>query len=243
MVDSRVETSEVAITVRVPEGTLERIDALVQGRQTRIPRHSWLLEAIYEKLDKEERVRGDLEILLDKNKDTGVPNVYRLRFFRFDRAKGSPLTPMPVVGDDCLEQYLLEWGLTPENAKGWIQKLSTDRMVSVRDVVMPAQRVGRYGFKTPGWGIQIELGDGRIALLIPDLASLPDGTRAYKITVWGPNGEEAAMITKDGRVRILLEEHIWPPDEPPGTIRIDLADASKKKAKEFLNIYRRYVPD
>jgi predicted transcriptional regulator len=242
-VDSRAGTAEAAITVRVPEETLERIDALVQRRQTRIPRHSWLLEAIYEKLDREERVQGDLEILLEKNRDTGIPNVYRLRFFRFDRAKGSPLTPMPVVGDDTLEKYLLEWGLTSENAKGWIQKLSTDRMVSVRDIVMPAQRVGRYGFKTPGWGIQTELGDGRTALLGPDLTSLPDGTRAYKITAWGPNGEEAAMVTKDGRVLILLEEHIWPPGEPPGTIRIKLAEASEKEAEEFLDIYRRYVPD
>lgn len=85
--DSRPDTTEVAITVRVPEGTLERIDALVHGRQTRIPRHSWLLEAIYEKLDKEERVQGDLEILLEKNRDGLIPNVYRLRFFRLDRLR------------------------------------------------------------------------------------------------------------------------------------------------------------
>lgn len=240
--DSRADTAEVAITVRVPEGTLERIDALVHGRQTRIPRHSWLLEAIYEKLDKEERVHGDLEILLEKNKDAVIPNVYRLRFFRLDRLKGSPLTPMFVVGDDCLERYLIEWGLTSENAKGWIQKLSSDRGVSVRDVMMPAPRVGRYGFKTPGWGIQIELGDGRTALLSPNLVKLPDGTEAYRISVWGPDGQEEVMVKQDGRVLIVLEEHIWPPDDP-GAIRLKLAEASVRKTKEFLDIYRRYVPD
>jgi hypothetical protein len=242
MVDLGADTPEVAITVRVPEGTLERIDALVRGRVTRIPRHSWLLEAIYEKLGKEERVYGDLEISLEKDRDAVVPNFYRLRFFRADRLKGSPLAPMLVVGDDCLEQYLVEWGLTSENAKGWIQKLSSDRGVSVRDVRMPAPRVGRYGFKAPGWGIQIELGDGRTALLSPNLVSLPDETRAYRIAVWGPDGREEAMVTPEGKVLIVLEEHIWPPDDP-GAIRIKLAEASQRKTKEFLDVYRRYIPD
>lgn len=45
---------EVALTVRVPPATLKRIDVLVKARRNKIPRHSWLLEAIYEKLDRED---------------------------------------------------------------------------------------------------------------------------------------------------------------------------------------------
>ncbi len=38
------------IVLRLPNHMLERIDALVKARPVRIPRHTWLLEAVYEKL-------------------------------------------------------------------------------------------------------------------------------------------------------------------------------------------------
>jgi hypothetical protein len=235
--------TDVALTVRIPVETLERIDVLVKARQTRIPRHSWLLEAIYEKLFKEERVQGDLEILLESSKGAVVTSVYRLRFFRLDRQKGSPVVPMTVVGDDSLERYLIEWDLSAENAKRWIQKLKTDRSISVRGVIVPAERAGRYGFRAPGGGIQIELGDGKTALMSPDLVNLPDGTKAYRIRTWGHGSRGTAMVAADGRALIVLGEHIWPPGHPPGTIILNLAEASEEEAKELLDIYRQFVPD
>jgi len=45
--------AEIALTVRVPPVVLEQIDQLVRGRRVKIPRHAWLLEAIYAKLDSE----------------------------------------------------------------------------------------------------------------------------------------------------------------------------------------------
>jgi hypothetical protein len=244
MVDPRSDAADVALTVRVPAETLERVDMLVKARQTRIPRHSWLLEAIYEKLHKEERVHGDLEVCLESKAGPAAASSYRLRFFRLDRRKGRPVVPMTVVGDDSLEVYLTEWGLSSENAKGWIQKLKADRSVSIRGVMMPAERAGRYGFKAPGWGIQIELGDGRTIVLNPDHPlNLPDEAIGDKLSIFGPNGQQDAMITASGRVLLLLEEHIWPPGAPPGTIMRKFADASANETKEFLDIYRLYVPD
>lgn len=49
------QRDEVALTVRVPPTTLQRINVLVKARRNKIPRHSWLLEAIYEKLDREDQ--------------------------------------------------------------------------------------------------------------------------------------------------------------------------------------------
>lgn len=49
-----INKTEAVLTVRVPPETLHRIDALVKARRNKIPRHSWLLEAIYEKLDRED---------------------------------------------------------------------------------------------------------------------------------------------------------------------------------------------
>ena len=44
---------EIALTVRVPPAVLNQIDELVRARRVKIPRHAWLLEAIYAKLDSE----------------------------------------------------------------------------------------------------------------------------------------------------------------------------------------------
>ena len=38
------------IVLRLPSHMLDQIDALLKARPVRIPRHTWLLEAVYEKL-------------------------------------------------------------------------------------------------------------------------------------------------------------------------------------------------
>ncbi|RAH95797.1 hypothetical protein DLJ53_33965 [Acuticoccus sediminis] len=47
----RQDTAKVIL--RLPSEMLGRIDHLVDARNPRIPRHTWLLEAILEKLDRE----------------------------------------------------------------------------------------------------------------------------------------------------------------------------------------------
>jgi len=42
-----------AILLRIPAGLMERLDAVLKGRPVRIPRHTWILEAIHEKLTRE----------------------------------------------------------------------------------------------------------------------------------------------------------------------------------------------
>ena len=43
----------VAVVLRIPAGILERIDAAVKARPIRTPRHTWLLEALHEKLQRD----------------------------------------------------------------------------------------------------------------------------------------------------------------------------------------------
>lgn len=45
--------SDKQVLVRVPEELLEQIDALVQGRRVRMPRNSWIVEALFEKAERE----------------------------------------------------------------------------------------------------------------------------------------------------------------------------------------------
>jgi hypothetical protein len=42
------------VILRIPTHLLERIERARESRAVRIPRHTWLLEAIVEKLDREE---------------------------------------------------------------------------------------------------------------------------------------------------------------------------------------------
>lgn len=49
----------VAITVRVPEPLLRRIDSYIETRDVPISRNNWLLEAAVEKLDRHRPDRGD----------------------------------------------------------------------------------------------------------------------------------------------------------------------------------------
>ena len=43
----------VPVILRVPEHILRKVDASVQARRIKTPRHTWLLEAILEKLERE----------------------------------------------------------------------------------------------------------------------------------------------------------------------------------------------
>lgn len=45
---------EAVINIRLPLSVVEKVDRIVRRRRVRIPRHSWLLEAVYAHLDEEE---------------------------------------------------------------------------------------------------------------------------------------------------------------------------------------------
>ena len=47
------KVSEIGVKLRIEASLLERIDAEVNSRQPSPSRHQWILEAIYEKLDRE----------------------------------------------------------------------------------------------------------------------------------------------------------------------------------------------
>ena len=43
-----------SVVLRIPADVMERVDRAVQARRIKTPRHTWLLEAIMEKLDREQ---------------------------------------------------------------------------------------------------------------------------------------------------------------------------------------------
>lgn len=49
----------VAVTVRVPEPLLRRIDRYIEARDVPISRNNWLLEAAVEKLERQQMQRVD----------------------------------------------------------------------------------------------------------------------------------------------------------------------------------------
>jgi hypothetical protein len=48
------EVKPVPVVLRVPADVLTKVDQAIKGRRVRIPRHTWLLEAVVEKLEREE---------------------------------------------------------------------------------------------------------------------------------------------------------------------------------------------
>lgn len=51
---AQVEASKPAtVILRLPADVMERVDLAVQSRRVKMPRHTWLLDAVMEKLDKE----------------------------------------------------------------------------------------------------------------------------------------------------------------------------------------------
>ena len=47
------EDKEKPILLRVPSDVLSQIDAIVSSKRIKTPRHTWLLEAVFEKLERE----------------------------------------------------------------------------------------------------------------------------------------------------------------------------------------------
>ncbi|MGB8507832.1 MAG: hypothetical protein WCD76_05470 [Pyrinomonadaceae bacterium] len=47
------EKDAMPVILRLPEDVLQKVDASVQARRIKTPRHTWLLEAILEKLERE----------------------------------------------------------------------------------------------------------------------------------------------------------------------------------------------
>jgi hypothetical protein len=47
-----------AVVLRLPSEMLAKVDDSVQSRPIRIPRHTWILEAIHEKLERETSPRS-----------------------------------------------------------------------------------------------------------------------------------------------------------------------------------------
>ncbi len=49
----KAERATSPVVLRVPTELLEQIDRAREGRKVKIPRHTWLLEALVEKLERE----------------------------------------------------------------------------------------------------------------------------------------------------------------------------------------------
>lgn len=54
--EKQLIVKDLPVILRIPTSLLNRIDRLVSARQIRTPRHTWLLEALLEKVKREEAV-------------------------------------------------------------------------------------------------------------------------------------------------------------------------------------------
>jgi hypothetical protein len=52
-VDAPSSGDTASIVLRLPTSLLRKVDAIIKARPVRIPRHTWLVEAVYEKIQRE----------------------------------------------------------------------------------------------------------------------------------------------------------------------------------------------
>ncbi len=56
---SKSRSEPKPLVLRVPPEVLDRVERLAELRRPRVSRHHWLLEAVYEKLEREDRREDD----------------------------------------------------------------------------------------------------------------------------------------------------------------------------------------
>ncbi len=56
---AKSHTGTTPIVLRLPTELLDQVDSLLKARPVRLPRHTWILEAVYEKLKRESEATGD----------------------------------------------------------------------------------------------------------------------------------------------------------------------------------------
>jgi hypothetical protein len=50
------QSGDKSILIRVPAEVLTKIDEIVGAKKIKTPRHTWLLEAVFEKLEKDDQI-------------------------------------------------------------------------------------------------------------------------------------------------------------------------------------------
>jgi hypothetical protein len=51
--DAPSSVRTASIVLRLPTSLLSKVDSIIKDRPVRIPRHTWLVEAVYEKIQRE----------------------------------------------------------------------------------------------------------------------------------------------------------------------------------------------
>jgi hypothetical protein len=64
-----------------------------------------------------------------------------------------------------------------------------------------------------------------------------------KIMIDTPDGQRTAVISPGGEVWLILGDHQSGDHHDAWVTQIQFCKASKEEAKEFLDIYRRCIPD
>lgn len=53
---SLASSKPISVVLRIPPDALAKVDRLVEARRVKVPRHTWLIEAIIEKLERDTEI-------------------------------------------------------------------------------------------------------------------------------------------------------------------------------------------
>jgi hypothetical protein len=92
-------------------------------------------------------VEGSLDIRWANSTDPTATPRYHLFFLRYANFKSGAQQPTPIVGAAALENCLVKLGFTAEDASNWVRHVHEKNSVSIRNVMMPGERIPEYGLQ------------------------------------------------------------------------------------------------
>ena len=89
-------------------------------------------------------VEGSLDVFWENNLEPTSPPLLRIHFLRYIGFRGGAQQASRIVGFSNLEAYLTKIGLTSEDAKQWVRRLSEHKSVSIPNVMLPEPYLAAY---------------------------------------------------------------------------------------------------
>jgi len=94
-------------------------------------------------------IPGRLDIQWANHVQATATPWYWLTFARDENYRDGTQPHYALRGEEGLESYLVQIGFKPQDAKDWTKRVRESQQVSIFNVMMPAEEMGRYERSDP----------------------------------------------------------------------------------------------
>ena len=88
---------------------------------------------------------GTLGIIWENSADPATTPTYALTFTSYSKFKDRSNQVKRIVGDEALQDYLMELNFSAEDAHRWLEKVKAENSTSIRTVMMSPEELASFG--------------------------------------------------------------------------------------------------